>query len=54
MTEAEFAAAFETALSLPAEEARQMRHLARETSRRFNEETFEKAWLEGFAKLKTA
>lgn len=50
-TEEEFAEAFEKVLGLGEEEVRGMRERARRTARRFDEETFEGKWLEGFETL---
>lgn len=47
----DFAAAFEKALSMPEEEVLEMRTQARQSARRFDEETFDGLWLAEFAKL---
>ncbi|PKX94587.1 alpha-1,2-mannosyltransferase ALG11 [Aspergillus novofumigatus IBT 16806] len=50
-TEDEFAAAFEAALALPAEEKIAMRQRARKSALRFTEEEFSQKWIEEVGKL---
>ncbi|GAQ11112.1 GDP-Man:Man(3)GlcNAc(2)-PP-Dol alpha-1,2-mannosyltransferase [Aspergillus lentulus] len=50
-TEDEFAAAFEAALALPAEEKVAMRQRARKSALRFTEEEFSQKWIEEVGKL---
>ena len=50
-SEKEFAEAFEKVLGLGEEEVRGMRERARRTAGRFDEETFERMWLDGFDTL---
>jgi alpha-1,2-mannosyltransferase len=50
-TEDEFAAAFEAALALPAEEKVAMRLRARNSALRFTEEEFSQKWIEEVGKL---
>ncbi|KAF7171239.1 hypothetical protein CNMCM5623_003625 [Aspergillus felis] len=50
-TEDEFAAAFEAALALPAEEKVAMRRRARKSALRFTEEEFSQKWIEEVGKL---
>ncbi|KAF7167468.1 hypothetical protein CNMCM6106_003028 [Aspergillus hiratsukae] len=50
-TEDEFAAAFEAALALPAEEKVAMRRRARKSALRFTEEEFSQKWLDEVGKL---
>ena len=50
-TEEEFAAAFEAALALPADEKVAMRTRARKSARRFSDEAFAKQWIEQMEKL---